>query len=217
VANFKLEYPKSLLRTVSQLIGERNVRLASQSPRRAEILSMLGVSFEQFSPATEEQLVFPPALTDPIIRSRIAAGHKAAEGATGMRDGLVIAGDTIVVLDGDTLAKPADRDEAVSHLNRLSGRSHCVYSSIALRKVSNGEESVGTAESIVKFHALTDRQIVDYVETGEPDDKAGAYGIQGMGKFLVENYTGWLDTIIGFPARLFANLLESLLSVGTKS
>ncbi len=210
MTQFTIDYSDDLKKRIAALIDGRPVRLASKSPRRSEILTKLGVSFDRYVTDGEETLDMSSVPDDPVARSVIATKHKASEGTFGMESGIVVAADTIVVLDGETLSKPRDRSDAVSHLTRLSGRDHHVYTSIVLLDLDRNREEIGTSDSCVTFRNLTDDQISEYVATGEPDDKAGAYGIQGMGKFLVEKHTGYLDNIIGFPAILFAELLERL-------
>jgi septum formation protein len=210
MTQFTIDYSDDLIERIAGLIDGRPVRLASKSPRRSDILMKLGVNFERFVTDGEESFDLSSAPDDPVARSVIITKHKASEGARGMDNGIVIAADTIVVLNDKTLSKPQDRTEAVSHLTRLAGRDHHVFTTIVLRDVGRDREEVGTSDSCVTFHDVSRDAIRDYVATGEPDDKAGAYGIQGMGKFLVEKYTGYLDNIIGFPAFLFAELLERL-------
>lgn len=207
---FSIFYSDDLKSRIAELLDGRSVRLASRSPRRSEILSRLGVKFDQHTPEGEED--FDPHVRgeDPVARSLEITRHKAAEGAKGTAHGIVIAADTIVVLGDIILAKPADRDEAVAHLTRLAGRSHHVYTSLVITDIDFGVEVSGTSDSLVTFKPVTEAEIAGYVATGEPDDKAGAYGIQGMGKFLVDKFTGNLDNIIGFPAFLFVELLEKL-------
>ena len=207
---FSISYSDDLKSRIAELLDGRPVRLASGSPRRREILTKLGVEFDQYTPEGEED--FEPHVRgeDPVARSVEITKHKAAEGAKEAARGIVIAADTIVVLDGHILSKPADRDEAVAHLTRLAGRDHHVHTSLVITDIDFGVQVTGTSDSLVTFKPATEAEIADYVATGEPDDKAGAYGIQGMGKFLVDKFTGNLDNIIGFPAFLFVELLEKL-------
>lgn len=209
---FSISYSDALKSRIARLIDQRPVKLASGSPRRQDILTKLGVVFEQYSPIAEDKLDPHTLAEDPASLSIAIARHKAAEGALATQHGIVIAADTIVVLDGEILPKPGGREHAKSHLMRLAGRGHDVFTALVLRDVDSGTEVSGTRRSHVTFRKLKRDEIAEYLATGEPDDKAGAYGIQGMGKFLVAKYTGNLDNIIGFPALLFAELLEELNS-----
>ena len=207
---FSISYSDDLKSRIAGLLDGRSVRLASRSPRRREILTMLGIRFDQYTPEGEEG--FDPHVRgeDPVARSLEITRYKTAEGAKGAANGIIIAADTIVVLGDTVLSKPADRDEAVAHLTRLAGRDHYVHTSLVITDIDFGVEVSGTSDSLVTFKPVTKAEIAGYVATGEPDDKAGAYGIQGMGKFLVDKFTGNLDNIIGFPAFLFVELMEKL-------
>jgi septum formation protein len=193
---FSISYSDDLKSRIAELLDDRSVRLASRSPRRREILTKLGVKFDQYIPEGEEDFDPHAPGEDPVARSLEITRHKAAEGAKGTARGIVVAADTIVVLDGGILSKPADRDEAVAHLTRLAGRDHHVYTSLVIKDTDFGAEVFGTSDSLVTFRPVTEAEIADYVATGEPDDKAGAYGIQGMGKFLVDKFTGNLVELL---------------------
>jgi septum formation protein len=210
MTDFTITYDDDLIKRISSLIDGRPVRLASRSPRRQDILRRLGVEYTQFTPNSEAEFEPDVPESEPVARSLAMTQHKASEGCKGVDSGIVIAADTIVVLDGRVLSKPVDREDAVSHLKRLAGRDHHVFTSMVLRDVDHSIEASGTSDSLVTFKPVSEADIREYVATGEPDDKAGAYGIQGMGKFLVDKYTGYLDNIIGFPAFLFVELLEAL-------
>jgi len=210
MAELAVAYDTDFISRIAALVNGRSIRLASKSPRRREILTSLGVKFEVFVPRGERDFEAAYQGDDPVARSVAVTRHKAEQGSNGFSEGILIAADTIVVLDGEVLSKPLDRQEAVSHLTRLAGRDHHVYTTMVVRDLDRGTEAIGTSDSKVTFKEVSKSDILKYVESGEPDDKAGAYGIQGMGKFLVENFTGSLDNIIGFPALLFAGLLERL-------
>jgi septum formation protein len=208
MTEFRIDYSEDVRRAVAKLVAGRHVRLASGSPRRSKIMRMLGLKFEQFTPEGEDEVATNNASATPVVRSVAIAKHKAAAGAAGLQHGIVVAADTIVVLHGSTLGKPVDRLEAASHLRRLSGQDHIVYTTVVIRDIDHMGEVSGTEQSVVTFKSITERQIADYVSSGEPDDKAGAYGIQGMGQFLVDKYTGNLDNIIGLPVQLLVELLK---------
>jgi len=205
-----IDYDSEIKERIRGLIGSRRVRLASGSPRRQEILRKLGVDFEVYVTDVDEELTASGNSVEPVEKSVEVTKRKVVAGSDDFESGLVIAADTIVVLDGEILSKPDNREEAAEHLKRLRDTDHFVYTTIVLRNLPSYRMVWDTSESRVTFKPVTDEQIAEYVATGEPDDKAGAYGIQGMGKFLVDRHTGYLDNIIGFPALLFADLLERL-------
>jgi len=181
------------------------ITLASASPRRAELLRTLGLSFEQQVSAVDETGVCsdkPGELAEALALS------KAADVAPRVDSGLIIGADTIVVLDNEMLGKPASTGEAVSMLRRLSGRRHIVISGIAVMDAKTGKSLASHEETTVIFRPLSERVIQSYVKTGEPMDKAGAYGIQGRGALLVEAVNGCYFNVVGLPLGLLADLLE---------
>jgi septum formation protein len=124
--------------------------------------------------------------------------------------GITVAADTIVVLDNGILGKPVDKADAKRMLRLLSGRRHFVITSLALRDNVSGRTICDCERSYVTFHPQSDEAIASYVDSGEPMDKAGAYGIQGMGELLVEKLEGSLHNVIGFPIGLFVRMIREL-------
>lgn len=182
--------------------------LASGSPRRKEILEELGYQFEIKTGDFNESTV---ALDDPKEGVQKLALGKAL--AAVQQPGLYLGSDTVVVLDGVVMGKPADEQDAFRMLRSLSGRTHEVCTGVAL--VTVGED--GTVENTetfveateVTFFELSDEEIRRYIRTGEPMDKAGAYGIQGLGRVLVEGIRGDYETVVGLPAaRVYRALLK---------
>jgi septum formation protein len=180
--------------------------LASGSPRRRELLARLGLRFEVDPPRGEED---PPSQgEDPDSYARRISAAKAAEVATRHPDALVLAADTIVVLDGDVLGKPGSAAEARAMLARLSGREHTVHTGVTVL-APGGPRASGTEVTRVGFRVLGPEEIDAYVATGEPLDKAGAYGIQEYGATLVEGVRGCYFNVMGLPVvRLLALLDE---------
>ncbi|MBE6469459.1 MAG: septum formation protein Maf [Coriobacteriaceae bacterium] len=185
--------------------------LASQSPRRIELLRETGRSFA-VQPADIDEAARPGE--DPFaLVGRLAeekARHVAAAAAAGE---LVLAADTVVALDGRILGKPAGDEEARSMLHALSGRVHAVATGVALARAGAApellERFVDTCE--VRFHELTDEEVDDYVASGEPADKAGAYGIQGAGgRLLVHSIHGDFYTVVGLPIARVHRMLRAL-------
>jgi septum formation protein len=184
------------------------VILASASPRRAGILEALGIEFE----------VCPADVEETVIPGETPEGHalRLAESKAKTVGGLypsasVLGGDTLVTIDGEILGKPRDDEDAVAMLMRLRGRTHQVVSALALES-SNGEGprvlysgAQVTGVTFVSFPIETARA---YVDTGEPEDKAGGYGIQGKGAALVERIEGDYTGVVGLPVPLLLRLLE---------
>ncbi|WP_336292602.1 nucleoside triphosphate pyrophosphatase [Cronobacter dublinensis] len=169
--------------------------LASGSPRRQELLGMLGVSFERLVPGVEEQRAEKEAPQDYV--TRLARDKARAGVALAARDLPVLGADTIVVLDGDVLEKPRDAVHAAEMLQRLSGQTHQVMTAVALADSLRVRERLVITR--VTFRALTAQDIAAYVESGEPMDKAGAYGIQGLGGCFVRSIEGSYHAVVGLP------------------
>ena len=173
-----------------------DIILASGSPRRRELLEQIGVkNYRIVSPGVDEHVEGDPApaeLVETLSRRKAeAVGQQAGP------DALVIAADTVVALDGAILGKPHSREEAVSMLTALSGREHAVFTGIT---VLRGDKTVTQHErTAVTFRALTGAEIDAYVATGEPMDKAGAYGIQGVGALLITGIAGDYFNVMGLP------------------
>jgi septum formation protein len=181
------------------------VILASQSPRRRELLTLVGITHDVL-PADIDETVWPGE--EPVPHCERLARSKAETLAALHPEALVIGSDTIVVVDGDILGKPRDRDEAIAMVTRLSGRSHVVHTAVAVAHqgdVRSGVESVG-----VTFRDLTPEIIAAYVDTGEPMDKAGAYGIQGYGATIVERVDGDYFAVMGLPLGRLVGLVRGL-------
>ena len=181
------------------------VILASQSPRRRDLLTLIGVPHE-VRPADLDETVLPGERPAPHAE-RLARG-KALAIASAEPDALTIGSDTIVVVDGDILGKPADRDEARRMLRRLSGREHVVFTAVAV--ADGGRVASGVEEVTVRFRALGDDEIDAYVATGEPMDKAGAYGIQGYGATIVEGIDGDYFAVMGLALGRMVRLMAEL-------
>ena len=179
--------------------------LASQSPRRRDLLDLIGISHE-VRPADIDESVLPHEA--PVAHCERLARTKAATLAAHAPSSVVIAADTIVVLDDVILGKPADATEARATLTRLSGRTHTVHTAMA---VAHQGRTVSAVESVqVTFRALTADEIATYVATGEPMDKAGAYGIQGYGATIVDRIDGDYFSVMGLGLRRLVALLAEL-------
>lgn len=179
--------------------------LASASPRRTQLLALLGIAHRVDAAHDVDETPRPGE--DPEGLARRLAEEKA-DGVAHRHPGVpVLAADTVVVLDGEVLNKPADAAEAERMLARLAGRDHVVVTAVAL--AHDGRVDVRADRTRVWFRPLTPELIRAYVATGEPLDKAGAYGLQGYGAVLVDRIEGDCFGVIGLPLRLVVDLLEA--------
>ncbi len=180
------------------------VVLASQSPRRRELLGLLFEHFEVHACETDESL--PDGIAPDKAVERLAL-QKAQAVAPAYPGRLVIGADTIVVLDGAILGKPRDEADAARMLGLLSGRCHAVHTGVAL--IRDGKTRRFSCRTAVHFAALSPKEIEWYVHTGEPMDKAGAYGIQGYGARFIEGIEGDYFNVMGLPVnRLYREIGE---------
>ncbi len=182
------------------------VVLASASPRRRELLSMLGMEFQVIPARGEER--FDRSLT-PGAQVVALSHQKAAEVAMLCPpESVVIAADTVVALGAELLGKPTNEGEAAQMLARLSGREHRVFTGLTVLR--DGVVLSEFEETRVRFRALTPREIEAYIKTGEPMDKAGAYGAQGIGALFVEGITGDFFNVMGLPLCRLSLMLKKL-------
>lgn len=180
-----------------------HIVLASASPRRQELLKQVGVSFVVVPSNVAEEVpepVSPAALVEQLSLM------KAHEVARKYPDEIVIGADTIVVVDNQVLGKPRDRNDAIDMLERLSGREHQVMTGVAL--VKGDRQLVGHEETTVRFNALERAQIERYVDSGEPMDKAGAYGIQGRAGGFISGIQGDYFNVVGLPLSRTVRMLS---------
>lgn len=198
--------------------------LASESPRRRALLAQLGVAFRVEVAAVDERQLpgeTPAAMASrlALLKARSVAARLGLRGGPGERgDGIdgggdeqataVLAGDTVVAVDGDALGKPADRAHAIAMLRRLSGVTHTVYTAVAL--VTGAREAARLSATQVTFARLDDRDIERYCDTGAPYDKAGGYGIQGPAGAFVTRIDGSYSGVVGLPLRETRALLGAI-------
>ncbi|MCM3413124.1 Maf family protein [Metabacillus litoralis] len=173
---------------------KKNLILASASPRRKELLELLQLPFEVIASEVEE--VVDETLSPAEIVQSLAE-QKATSVAENVSNAFVIGSDTLVVYEGKMLGKPKDFSEAVQMLKMLSGKTHEVYTGVCL--INNDDVRSFYEKTSVTFYSLTDKEIDEYVQTGEPMDKAGAYGIQGYGSLLVKEIHGDYYSVVGLP------------------
>ncbi len=183
-----------------------DILLASASPRRKELISWLGLEFEVLVPVVDETIQDGEALSEYCSRlSREKAGSVRHE----RPDAVIIAADTVVVIGGELLEKPHDEQEAFDHLMLLQGAMHEVYTGYT---IMHGAKSVTrVVRTNVYFRPMTPEEIVWYVSTGEPMDKAGSYGLQGIGSIFVDRIEGSYTNVIGLP---LSDLYQDLKGFG---
>lgn len=182
-----------------------SIILASNSPRRRELLAQIGIrDFQILSPDVDEA-VEPGLSPARMVEALSLRKARAAAGRAGAED-LIIAADTVVALDGRVLGKPRDQEEAFAMLSALSGREHRVYTGVTV--LGGGQAATEHEETAVAFRALSPEEIRDYIATGEPMDKAGAYGIQGVGALLVQGIRGDYCNVVGLPLFRLGRMLS---------
>jgi septum formation protein len=199
---------------------DRGIYLASRSPRRRELLAQIGVRYHLLlfrdrpgtaADVSEDPLAgeAPDAYVERVARAKADAGWRRML-QRNLPHAPVLAADTTVALDGRILGKPADRKEAAAMLAALSGRSHEVLTAIAIQYVDRLDSALSRSE--VRFKELAPQEIADYVATGEADDKAGAYAIQGHAARFVAELRGSYSGVMGLPIFETAQMLERLAS-----
>lgn len=194
--NIKIQLPESV-----------QIVLASGSPRRRELLDQIGLLFTVVPSSAEEKT---DASLSPYMTVQALSLLKAADVAAGQpKETLVIGADTIVVLDDEILTKPHDEGHAKEMLHRLSGRSHSVLTGLTVLRCADGKSISVTEETKVHFKELSDAEIDSYVHTGEPLDKAGAYGIQGLGGLFIDTIDGDYYNVVGLPLARLGHILQT--------
>jgi len=181
--------------------------LASESPRRYELLMQMGLDFEVIPSKIFEGFVQAESPKDHVIR---LAEAKAREVASKYPDRWVVAADTIVCINGSILGKPQGREEAVEMLRRLSGQDHRVLTGFSVCHSRRGESDREVVQTVVRMKPLTSAEIDWYVGTGEPYDKAGGYAIQGIGSFMIESIQGSYTNVVGLPLCELIQMLNRL-------
>jgi len=181
--------------------------LASASPRRQQLLRQIGIPFRTVTNRVREDLLS----RDPLTNARLLAEAKASAVIEKCENSWILGADTIVVLGRAVLGKPSDEDEAFSMLRQLSGREHRVITGFCLVAPGSKKPYSEAVVTRVTFKTLTKREILGYIATGEPFGKAGSYGIQGIGAFLVKGITGSYSNVVGLP---LCALVKALLATG---
>ena len=183
--------------------------LASASPRRKELLEKMGLQFSIVVSEADESTVSRDIPVNLYVQElALLKASATAKMLLRNKKALIIAADTIVTLDGEILGKPDGEDGAKKMLSSLSGRTHEVYTGYCIMRISDGKTVCNSVKTEVKFKTLTEQKIRSYIESGEPMDKAGTYGIQGLGSMLIEKINGDYFNVVGLPVSALADTLE---------
>lgn len=187
-------------------MSRKNIILASASPRRKELMKMTGLNFT-VKPSDVPEMVPPQVPME--RRAAFLAELKAASTSIYYPKDIIIGADTAVLLDGELMGKPRDAEDAARMLRQLSGRVHTVITGVSIIYSDQEDAETFISETKVEFYELSDKEIDDYVASGEPLDKAGAYGIQGRGFRLVKRIEGDYFSVMGLPVAELVRRLES--------
>lgn len=186
---------------------KKKIILASQSPRRKWLLEQIGLDFEVLIPNFDENIEGKKFSRNLIEFLALQKAKSVAESID--KKALIIAADTVVILGSKILGKPKDEADAENMLKQLQNRVHKVVTAVAIIDKYEEKTLINSAISKVKFRKITEREIKDYIKTGEPMDKAGAYGIQVYGSLFVEKVEGCYNNIVGLPLNLLGEMLKS--------
>ena len=182
-----------------------NIILASTSPRRRELMDLMGLRYEILAPEGEE--IFNPSLSPADLVQQLARQKGENVAARSGDDALVIAADTVVALGSWVLGKPRDAADAVAMLTALSGKAHSVFTGVCM--FGQGKIVVESEETLVHMRPLSQAEIAAYVDSGEPMDKAGAYGIQGGASRFIPRIEGDYFNVMGFPVCRIGQMLAN--------
>lgn len=184
--------------------------LASGSPRRKELLELMGLDFEVIVSEADEDSVPKDMIPELYVQElALLKATATAKAVLKKKNAIIISADTVVTLDGEILGKPIDEEDAFCMLKSLSGREHSVYTGYCVMRISDGKAVCSRARTRVRFKKLSDEKIRAYIKSGEPMDKAGAYGIQGLGSLLTDGIDGDYFNVVGLPISMLADTLEN--------
>lgn len=182
--------------------------LASSSPRRKELLETVGIIFKIVHPKTNEERILNETPTEFTLRISKEKALSVSEKVD--KESTILSADTIVVIENKILGKPKDEYEAMKMLNMLSGKTHTVITAFTLVKPENKILHMEAVKTEIKIKNLAPREIEGYINTKEPMDKAGSYGIQGIGSFMVEEIKGSYTNVVGLPIAQVIKALQNL-------
>ncbi|MHB2147857.1 Maf family protein [Calditrichota bacterium LG25] len=197
-----------MLFSLIENLEKLDIVLASVSPRRFELLKQIGLEFKVIPSDFEEEIQHQSSIRDLVLHN---ARHKGLSVAEQNPKALVISADTVVAIDDQVLGKPENEDDAFRMLQLLSGKTHQVYTGVGLFLKEYEGLMLDTVCTNVTFRPLSEEEILAYINTGEPFDKAGAYGIQGQGALLVERIEGCYYNVVGFPLTKFFLMLKEFM------
>lgn len=194
---------------------KNRIILASGSPRRKELLEAVGIKFEVIVSDADESSVKSDGVPVNIYVQELALLKAAAAAKIVMKDknAVIISADTVVSADGKILGKPNDAEDAFSMLSMLSGRAHEVYSGFCVMRIRDGKTVCRAVKTDVHFKTLSEDKIWRYIATGEPADKAGSYGIQGIGGLLVDKIEGDYQNVVGLSVSALSDVLEEEFNI----
>jgi septum formation protein len=183
--------------------------LASKSPRRKKLLKQININFKSFSVDLHEEILDGE---HPIQTVKRLSSHKMEIAEKKVKKGIILTADTIVVLEGKIIGKPKNKKDAERILKLLSGKTHFVYTGYAITNLLNNKRILNYEKTAVTFHDLSTKMIRDYIETGSPMDKAGAYGIQDdFGAVFVKKISGCYYNVVGLPvSKVYSSILSIL-------
>jgi septum formation protein len=186
--------------------------LASQSPRRSEILKNAGYQFVSFpvyvSEIPDKNLSLDEQILDIARRKAEAVPQALRDQGLYIKNGIILTADTMVCFNGNAIGKPVDENEAAEFLRLLSGQNHQVKTAVYLLDIETEELTSHIETTEVQFKKISDLEIMEYIKTGEPLDKAGAYAIQGLGGKFVEKFIGDFNNVVGLPLHAIENLFK---------
>jgi septum formation protein len=185
----------------------KDIILASASPDRKNLLSWLNIPFDIIVSGFDEESI---VIDDPEELAATLATQKARKVANQVSRGVIIGSDTVIYIDGEFVAKPDDIDDARRILKKLRGKTHQVFTGVAIISADTSDTRVEVEETKVTFYDFTDEQLEEYLKTGEPMNKAGAYQLLGQANSFVEDIVGSTTNVTGLPLRLTADLLEEM-------
>lgn len=188
-------------------MNNKKIILASASPRRNQLLQMLGLDFKAVKPDVDEEFHTCLSVEENLYNITKSKALYVKEN-NNLANCIIISADTIVLLEHKILTKPADNSDAFNMLKSLSGNWHGVVTGVYVTDADTGKEVYKSKTTKVKFRSLKDDEIKSYISTGEADDKAGSYGIQGLGSLFVESIEGCYYNVVGLPLVLLETMLK---------